>query len=577
MSGDFNARFLVVDDNRICRKLIEAALREFGEADSARDGDEAWEKYVSAQKEGRPFSLITMDYLMPGMNGLELSEKIRGFEESNGIRDNVYILMISSMSDRGAAARAADFCQGFILKPFSAETLRQKLLILGFTPLPAERISKASARELHFLLGDEFDGDMRAAQKETPPPPVPAPVQAPRKAAEPPAAPAAKPQPPLPPLIHKNGDTLSFMSAARDERGEIKTAPISPGEYPPFLNLRKGDVIGRAAGKDSAEGIQAARGVLLIKAAGLFKAAAPGRLSVDGCVLSVTELITVDGDLRAGGIDFTGRVLVRGDVKDNLTVRAEAGVEITGAAGACLIESEGDIRVGRINGGSKAVVRCGGSFTADSVYGTLVECRGDVLISRESVHSVIKSGAAIDGGSVVGGECAALRSVRLRSAGSKRDVHTEISAGVDFRELDALQKKRNESDSLSKELAGLAQMLGGYLAAPERAAELPDAKKERILSLLSRHGELTAALSALKDELASIGGDMSRSAADAKIEVTEDLFHGSVVKIGAKQIFLTGSAKGPLTITENSPDTGLLFQPLSARAMKKDKDLDSAG
>ncbi len=62
-------RFLVVDDGFETRRLVQKLLRPFGEVDVAADGEEGVESFSRAIKEGKPYALVTMDILMPNVDG----------------------------------------------------------------------------------------------------------------------------------------------------------------------------------------------------------------------------------------------------------------------------------------------------------------------------------------------------------------------------------------------------------------------------------------------------------------------------------------------------------------------------
>nr|AXL05476.1 response regulator [uncultured bacterium] len=68
-----DVRLLVVDDDRACRDTVRRLLEGKGyEIDTASCGTEALEMVAS-----RPYDLAVLDYQMPGMNGVELYQKIQ--------------------------------------------------------------------------------------------------------------------------------------------------------------------------------------------------------------------------------------------------------------------------------------------------------------------------------------------------------------------------------------------------------------------------------------------------------------------------------------------------------------------
>lgn len=112
---------LIADDDPVTRRLLDRMLRKLGyDTVLCADGVTAWETMESA---GAP-SLALIDWLMPGMDGIELVQRIRG-------RANVpytYVLMVSSNTDRsdiisGMNAGADDY----ITKPIHQEELETRV------------------------------------------------------------------------------------------------------------------------------------------------------------------------------------------------------------------------------------------------------------------------------------------------------------------------------------------------------------------------------------------------------------------------------------------------------------------
>ena len=122
----FNAKdltVLVVDDFATMRRIIKNMLKDMGfdfvKIIEASDGVEALVKIKSMA-----FDLVLTDWNMPNMNGLELVKKIR----ADGSHIKTPIIMITTEGGRGeviAALRAG--VNNYIVKPFPAETLKEKL------------------------------------------------------------------------------------------------------------------------------------------------------------------------------------------------------------------------------------------------------------------------------------------------------------------------------------------------------------------------------------------------------------------------------------------------------------------
>jgi len=106
---------LVADDNPMARKIMSDTLRSFSFAvDEAASGNEAIDMLRTAPYEN-PYQLILMDWKMPGMDGIETSEKIRALGKPAGVP---VILMVSSYGREEIRTKAEEVdIDAFLTKP----------------------------------------------------------------------------------------------------------------------------------------------------------------------------------------------------------------------------------------------------------------------------------------------------------------------------------------------------------------------------------------------------------------------------------------------------------------------------
>ena len=114
-------KFLVVDDFATMRRIIRNLLNELGfnNVDEAEDGVNALVKL-----RGDRFDFVVSDWHMPNMNGIELLRTIRADEQLRRLP----VLMVTAEANKEnilAAAQAG--ASGYVVKPFTAATLDEKL------------------------------------------------------------------------------------------------------------------------------------------------------------------------------------------------------------------------------------------------------------------------------------------------------------------------------------------------------------------------------------------------------------------------------------------------------------------
>jgi len=118
---------LIIDDSRSMRMIIGRIIREIGfEITEAGDGQQA----LTRLEEGCKPDLILVDWNMPEMNGYEFVQAVR----ANPLYDASRIVMVTTESELGQISKALDAgANEYVMKPFTADVIRDKLAILGIT------------------------------------------------------------------------------------------------------------------------------------------------------------------------------------------------------------------------------------------------------------------------------------------------------------------------------------------------------------------------------------------------------------------------------------------------------------
>jgi two-component system chemotaxis response regulator CheY len=116
-------KILVVDDFSTMRRIVRNLLVELGFTNTliqeAEDGNAALALLRSA-----PIDLVVTDWNMPNMTGIELLRAIR----ADAALKAMPVLMVTAENNRDQIIAAAQSgVNGYIVKPFTAVTLREKL------------------------------------------------------------------------------------------------------------------------------------------------------------------------------------------------------------------------------------------------------------------------------------------------------------------------------------------------------------------------------------------------------------------------------------------------------------------
>jgi two-component system, chemotaxis family, chemotaxis protein CheY len=118
---DKGMKILIVDDYSTMRRIIKNVLHELGydNTDEADDGSTALPMLQSGS-----YDFIITDWNMPAMQGIDLLKAIRSNTKLAGIP----VLMVTAEAKREQIVKAAEAgVNGYIVKPFTPETLREKI------------------------------------------------------------------------------------------------------------------------------------------------------------------------------------------------------------------------------------------------------------------------------------------------------------------------------------------------------------------------------------------------------------------------------------------------------------------
>jgi PAS domain S-box-containing protein len=149
---------LIVEDTETSRELLETLLRSWSipttSVATAEEGLALLE--LRNRKDGRqPFGLVVLDWMLPGINGLDAAERIRGREETRTLP----IVLISAYAGKEEEARCAALgVNVFLPKPITASSLFDAVVQAQGARVHAVR------RALDAPLEREFDARVLLAE-----------------------------------------------------------------------------------------------------------------------------------------------------------------------------------------------------------------------------------------------------------------------------------------------------------------------------------------------------------------------------------------------------------------------------
>jgi two-component system, sensor histidine kinase and response regulator len=116
-------RILIAEDDPISRKVLESTLSKWGyEVTVTKDGMEALR---GLSDENAP-QLAVLDWMMPGMDGVEVVKKIREKETES----HIYTILLTALERKEDVAAGLDAgADDYVTKPFNAKELRSRIRV----------------------------------------------------------------------------------------------------------------------------------------------------------------------------------------------------------------------------------------------------------------------------------------------------------------------------------------------------------------------------------------------------------------------------------------------------------------
>jgi two-component system chemotaxis response regulator CheY len=116
-----NIRILIVDDFSTMRRIVKNLLADLGFTNTAEAEDGSG---ALTLLRAEPFDFVVTDWNMPVMTGIELLKAIRADDKLK----TMPVLMVTAEAKREQIIEAAqNGVNGYIIKPFTAQTLEEKL------------------------------------------------------------------------------------------------------------------------------------------------------------------------------------------------------------------------------------------------------------------------------------------------------------------------------------------------------------------------------------------------------------------------------------------------------------------
>jgi two-component system chemotaxis response regulator CheY len=140
-------RILIVEDDPASSLILAKFLQHLGEIQTAMDGQAGLDAFRTAFSEGRPFDLVTLDIMMPNIDGHQVLKEIRALESQHAPASAkvAKVIMTTALGDKLNLVKALPHCDAYLTKPIDRTQLM--FYIRKFGLLSEEEAREARLRD----------------------------------------------------------------------------------------------------------------------------------------------------------------------------------------------------------------------------------------------------------------------------------------------------------------------------------------------------------------------------------------------------------------------------------------------
>ncbi len=304
------------------------------------------------------------------------------------------------------------------------------------------------------------------------------------------------------------GHLFTLADAPYFSKGALLATKVPPTPGTPGMTVI-GEIIPSSPGDDQA----IMPGTNTVLSDNGFQLAA----ATDGCVALIEGVIHIipvlkisgDADFNTGHVNYDGNVVIEGNLVKGISVQATGAVVIGKTIQGGSVKAKGHLVVVKgILGAESASVHSDSDIMTSFIENALVSCGGNVIVSKEIMHSTVIARGEIlvnsESGVIVGGAVRAGGRIGAQKIGSVFGTQTTVEAGISF---EAFQR--------ISELEGRLAVTNSFLGKTKEALLVLEQLKKEKGTLQPKHEaartRLTVTMSKIQGEIGQISDSLENA------------------------------------------------------------------
>jgi len=158
-------------------------------------------------------------------------------------------------------------------------------------------------------------------------------------------------------------------------------------------------------------------------------------LLINEARIDIVPLLEINGniDYSVGNVDFTGSLIIRGDILSGFTVKTTGSIQVFGIIEDADVYAGGDIIAVGCAGGQRGVIRAGGSINISYAVNSTLQAGKDIIAADYLINCTSHADGSIlvtkKKGLIAGGTTVAFSKIEANIIGNSTGLKTVLSAG----------------------------------------------------------------------------------------------------------------------------------------------------
>jgi hypothetical protein len=288
--------------------------------------------------------------------------------------------------------------------------------------------------------------------------------------------------------------------------------------------------------------------------------------------IDIDPVLKIPGnvDYSVGNVDFTGSIVVNGDILNGFTVKVTGSIQVAGVIENAEVYAGGDIFATGCAGGEKGSISAGGSVYIKYAENSRITAGKDITIEEYlincSVHADGNIYATKKRGQIIGGETSAFHRIEANTIGNVEEKKTVLVAGFSSELKQQFKLIEEEQTRNLNSLGDVNSALKKMNRITMIKKQLPEEMKTQIRELLKIKNAIEENIGKVLERQIDSVKRLSQTET-ASVKVTGDLHPGVVINFPDNQMVNNTVRSGVmLKITEDK----IILNPIrKENAVKK--------